>query len=337
MRGLEHVVGPPKAVEFVTGKYGVLLINMGGPVSREKIGDYLFRLFSDPLIINAPRFLRRGIARLIAARRKSKSRARYDLIGGKSPLGEETEAQVRKLEELLKVPVAFAMRYSEPFIAEVRKQLEERGAKRLIVLPLYPQYSRATTMSALQDFLENRDQDIPYRFIQQHYNYGPYITAMRSILTDSLQQAKPGYKTAVIFVAHSIPMKQVRAGDPYVDHIKSTVSLMAAEKPIPYPYTIAYQSRIGPIKWQGPSMELILEQMVDEEITQLVVQPISFTAENLETLYDLDIEFKKKCAKVGITNYIRVPAPGINPVYIKAMAALIQDEINHWEAPNVAQ
>jgi protoporphyrin/coproporphyrin ferrochelatase len=310
-----------------TRKHGVMLVNMGGPSSKEEIPDYLYRLFSDPLIIGAPSFIRRPLARFIASRRKVKSATRYDLIGGKSPLKDETAAQARTLETALNMPVTFAMRYTEPFIQEAHQELEKRGVNRLIVLPLYPQYSHATTMSALNDFLEQRNEAVPYRFIQQHHDFPAYIIALRQMLNQGIQNADPTLKTMILFVAHSIPIKQVKNGDPYVDHVRETVALIAKEGQLEFPHSLSFQSRIGPVKWQGPTLNQSLKQLRADGVEQLIVQPVSFVSENLETLYDLDIEFKEESLKSGIKKYIRVPTPGIQASYIEALAALVNQEI----------
>jgi ferrochelatase len=305
---------------------------MGGPGSEGEIYDYLLRLFSDPLIIRLPVFLRGPLARVLAWRRKRKVAARYALIGGKSPLGEETAAQAQDLEAALKFPVTYAMRYTRPFVSSALQTLIDRGVKRLVVLPLYPQYSQATTMSALADFMDHRRPDMPYLFIEEHYNHEPYVKVMAYLLGESLKEADPGLKTTVLFAAHSIPMMQVKDGDPYVEHVKATVASVVRARALLFHHTLAFQSRFGPVKWQGPSLEESLDQLRREQVEQLVVQPISFVSENLETLYDLDIQFKKQCLSAGIKNYIRVPAPGTHPMYIEALASLVRHEIIDWEA-----
>lgn len=314
--------------------YGVLLLNMGGPGSEAEIKDYLFRLFSDPLIIRLPGFLRGPLAHWIAYRRKRKAAARYALIGGKSPLGEETAAQTGELETVLDLPVTYAMRYTRPYVSNAIQTLLDRGVKQLLVLPLYPQYSQATTMSALNDFMDHRRPDLPYLFIEEHYNHPPYIKTVAHLLGKSLEDADPSLKTTVLFAAHSIPMRQVKDGDPYVQHVNATVASVVRDKALLFHHTLAFQSKIGPVKWQGPSLEESLEQLRNELVEQLVVVPISFVSENLETLYDLDIDFKKKALASGIKKYIRVPTPGTHPMYINGLAQLIRQEIKLWEAKN---
>lgn len=314
--------------------YGVLMLNMGGPGSEAEIKDYLFRLFSDPLIIRLPGFLRRPLARLIASRRKKKAAARYALIGGKSPLGEETAAQAKALEKALDLPVSYAMRYTRPYVSNALQTLQDRGVTQLLVLPLYPQYSQATTMSGLNDFMDHRQPNLPYLFIEEHYDHPPYIKTITHLLSESLEQADPSLKTTVLFAAHSIPMRQVKEGDPYVDHVKATVASVVREKALLFHHTLAFQSKIGPVKWQGPSLPDALVKLRKELVEQIIVVPISFVSENLETLYDLDIEFKELCLSSGIKKYLRVPTPGTHPMYIDGLAELIKHEIILWEKKN---
>ena len=325
---------PSVKIQGYRHNYGLLLLNMGGPTSKKMIGDYLYRLFSDPHILSIPGPFRKMLARFLSVTRRNKSAARYQLIGGKSPLKEETEAQVYKLEKLLGIPVTYAMRYTEPFVEAGQNLLAERGVNRLIVLPLYPQYCHATTLSALKDFQEHRSGDQPYRFIEHHYDFPLYIRSMAGLLRKSLQRLDPELKTAIVFAAHSIPQKQVAQGDPYVDQIRSTVEMIASKNPLPFEHVLAFQSKIGPVKWQGPTLEEALQELRSQEIEQIVVQPVSFVSENLETLYDLDIDFKEKSLKAGIKNYIRVPTPGTRPSFMEAMALLVKKEIETWEVPN---
>ncbi len=318
-----------------THRYGVMLLNIGGPQSEAEIHDYLYRLFSDPFIVPLPGFFRRRFARIATRLRQKKTAARYAAIGGKSPLNDETAVQAKKLEEVLQFPVVFAMRYTEPFVYSAQRDLEDRHVNRLIVLPLYPQYCNATTMSALEDFLEHRGNEITYRFIEQHFNFAGYTDTMSHLLSETLRKLDDNLVTRVLFVAHSIPMRLVRDGDPYVEQIKSTVAAITQQKSIPYSYSLAFQSSLGPIKWQGPTLNQVLQQFRQEQVEQVVVHPLSFVAENLETLYDLDIQFKELCLNAGIKKYFRVPAPSSHPMYINALATLVKEEIDNWEVHHV--
>ncbi|MCP4215596.1 MAG: ferrochelatase [bacterium] len=313
-----------------TRKYGLLLVNMGGPLNNRDIFRFLYRLFSDPYILQMPRPFRVSLALLIAFFRKKTAAAHYDLIGGKSPLDRETAGQSDALEKMLGFPVRYAMRYSPPHIETAHLELIEKGVTHLQVLPLYPQYTAATTGSALEYVTRFQREDVSYSTIPFHYDYPAYTRSMRQLLESGLDKAEPGLKSEVLFVAHSIPMKQVKKGDPYVQQVKDTVTQIT-EKKLTYPHSLAFQSRVGPVQWQGPSLEEALERLVRENVQQLVVQPVSFACENLETLYDLDIVFEQACREAGIEKYIRIPASGLQPDYITALASLVGEKNSKWE------
>jgi len=297
-------------------KYGLLLLDMGGPSSLEEIPDFLYRLFSDPCIIRLPGFFRKGLARLITLFRTRKTTGRYELIGGRSPIIEETNIQARELEKLVQVPVSFGMRYANPSIPTALTYLKEKGVNRLIVFPLFPQYSKLTTGSALKEFHENGSGHLPCRTIPCHYENPYFIAAHRERLLDILNKLHPESRAAILFVAHSVPLKWVKKGDPYVMQVKKTVSLILNKARINIPHYLAFQSRVGPVQWQGPSLEEALDWIKQKQLEQLVVHPLSFANENLETLYDLDIKFKYSSMSAGIKHFFRVPAPGIHPLYM---------------------
>jgi len=316
-----------------TCRYGVLLLNMGGPRNPDEIVEFLLRLFSDPFIMNFPWLIRKPLAYIMALGRKRKALEQYAQIGNKSPVNEETEKQSRKLEEILGLPVEFAMRYTTPNVKEAQQKLIERGVNRLVVFPLYPHYSFSTTRSSLEDFLDNWDENLPYRIVESHYNYPPYIDALSEMLLEALENLDPAYKTGILFSAHSIPLFQVSTGDPYVEHVKTTVSLVCPANEFPHPVVLAFQGSMGPVRWQGPSLLEGLRELRSNGVEQLIVHPISFSCENLETLYNLDVEFKKICENEGIKKFIRIPAPGMNFSYLYAVASRIKKIITYWEQP----
>lgn len=315
--------------------YGVLLLNVGTPQSETEVYDYLYRFFSDPFILPLPGFLRHRMARFFARWRRKKTITRYQSIGGKSPLHEETAAIAKKLEAVLQFPVAYGMRYAEPFVYSAQRDLEDRGVNRLIVIPLYPQYCHVTTMSALEDFIEHRGNDLAYRFIEQHFDVPAYIEVMSHVLAETLRTIDDALVTRVLFVAHSVPMRLVRNGDPYVEQVQRTVTAITQHKVLPCSYVLAFQSRLGPVKWQGPSLEEVLKQFRQEQVEQIVVFPLGFVVENLETLYDLDIQFRELCLQSGIKKYFRVPVPGGHEFYIQALVKLVKEEIDNWEVYHV--
>ena len=232
------------------GKYGVLLMNMGGPSKTEEIVDYLYNVFSDPLILPLPAFLRKPLAFMISRLRKREAASRYELIGG-SPLDAETQKQVEALSNALKVPVTYAMRYIRPTVDEACKILAGEGVDRLIALPLYPQYSRVTSRTALDNLNEKGGWEPEIRIIPEHYSDPVYIDSLSELLNKSLETIDPELKTALLFVAHSVPMEVVKKGDPYVEQVRATVALMAEKNKWQFPHSIGFASKVGPVEWQG--------------------------------------------------------------------------------------
>lgn len=320
-------------LEANRSKWGVLLLNMGGPASPEQIKDYLYRLFCDPHIFPLPALPRKALARLIAFLRTGKASRRYAAIGGTSPLLAETKKQRVALEKSLSMPVAFGMRYSYPFIKDGVSSLKDRGVDHIVLLPLYPQYSSTTTQSALDYLRLSALWEGPSLIIESYYNHPEFISMHSRMLSNYLGQESPVINTAVMFIAHSIPLSRVRKGDPYVSQVESTVALISETINSGVLVRTAYQSRVGPVKWQGPTMDEILEELIDKGISRIIAHPVSFASENLETLFDLDIELKQKCRRRNV-DFIRVPAPGTNLQYIEALASTVEDRIHKWEMEN---
>ncbi len=314
--------------------WGVLLLNMGGPSDSSEIADFLRRMFSDPYIIKLPFFLNKGLARLIAFLRAGKAAQHYAQIGGGSPLLAETEKQRIALEKALSLPIAIGMRYSRPFIQDGIQSLKERSVTHLLLLPLYPQFSLTTSQSALEHFEKTGDWNGPYQVINHHYDHPFFVSMHTEMLRQRLNGTSPALKTTVLFVAHSIPLSKIKRGDPYVQQIESTVSLISQNIDASVSWKTAFQSHLGLVKWQGPSLEEALEDLLREGVKKVIVHPLSFASENLETLFDLDIEFKKKCLDGGL-DFIRVPAPGIQNKYIETLSSLVEEKIHLWELENV--
>jgi len=316
-----------------TTETAVLLLNMGGPRRPEEIEDYLRRIFSDRDMIAMPggRFYQDRLARFIARRRAPRVAQRYRLIGGASPLDAETRRQAAGLARLLHCPVAYAMRYIEPFIPQALADLNGERPRRLVVIPLYPQYSRATTLSAIREFRRHAGPR-PHIFVEDHHDHPGYIEALAEGTAHCAARLDGDGKRHVLFVAHSIPLKAVAAGDPYVAQTEATVRAVTERLALDDGWSLAYSSRIGPVRWQGPSLEEELDRLAGENVRQLVVVPVSFVAENLETLYDLDHVFRQQCAAAGITRLERVPALGDSPRYLGALADLAAQAARKLEA-----
>jgi protoporphyrin/coproporphyrin ferrochelatase len=316
------------------GRYGVLLLNMGGPHDLDCVEDYIYQLLADPDMVRLgwASFLREPLARFISRKRGPKVRKRYAMMGGKSPINEATAEQAALLQRQIGMPVAYAMRYTPPPVSSALDELRGAGCERVVVVMLYPQYSTVSTLSSLKDFNRQNTRSIPHRIVDRHFSDPTYIGGMQSLLREGLGGLKPHVRTHLLFVAHSIPEAYVREGDPYTDEVERTAELIRAGVPEAPPHSLAYQSQVGPVKWRGPYLEEALRTMLDQGVQQLVVQPLSFVSECLETIFDLDIDFKEMCAKAGITAYIRIPAPSSASWYIDALEGLSRGAINDWEA-----
>jgi len=303
---------------------GVLLLNMGGPESLDQVKPYLSELFSDPYLVRLPlgKFYQRRLARLISARRANKARERYAAIGGKSPVNAATESLASRLSQILAAEVSFAMRYTRPKAADALEVLRARGITRLVVIPLYPQYSIATSGSSLVDFKAQNKNSFSYTVVENHCDHPGFINALLDLLSKALEQTGRTLHTHILFAGHSIPESYTRKGDPYISQVKKTIEALSGKVPAGFTFSAAFQSRMGPFKWHGPSLEQELEKIRAEHIEQLVVQPVSFVCENLETLYDLDIEFRKKCQAAGIKKFVRVPCPAQSELYLGALGEL---------------
>lgn len=306
---------------------------MGGPRDLSEVEDYIFQLLADPDMVRLPcaALLQRPLARFIARRRSPKVRQRYAVIGGRSPLNADAAQQAQLLGERLGLPVAHALRYTPPQAEQAVAMLAARGVQRLVALPLYPQYSSVSTLSALKDLDRGNAGRLPVRAIDRHFSDPGYISALRELLQETLGRIKPRLRTHLLFVAHSIPEAYIAAGDPYVAEVEATVQLVSAGLEPRLPQSLAYSSRVGPLKWRGPALAEELDRLARQGVEQLVVHPVSFVSENLETLFDLDIEFKRQCAERGLHEFLRVPALGCAPAYISALAGLVQRQIAQWE------
>lgn len=309
------------------------MLNMGGPADLDGVQDYIYQLLADPDMVRFPAswLLQKPLAKLISVMRAPKVRKRYALIGGSSPIDRATADQAAALEGITQMPVSYAMRYTPPAVRDAVTALQSRGAERIVAITLYPQYSTVSTLSSIRDYKKAIGNSVPSRFVEQHFDEPKYIEALTELLRETLQNIDPGLKTHLLFTAHSIPEAYVKAGDPYPSQIEGTAALILAGIENPPPHSLAYQSQVGPVEWRGPTLEDELARLKADGVQQLVVHCLSFVSDNLETLWDLDHDFKSKCAEQGITAFHRVPTVNTNPVYIESLAALTRQAIESWE------
>jgi ferrochelatase len=313
---------------------GVLLFNLGGPETLADVRPFLYNLFSDPEIIRLPaRFLQKPLAWLIATTRAKKSSGYYAQIGGGSPLRRITDEQAKALQAELQArgidaKVYVGMRYWHPFTNEALHRIERDGITDLVVLPLYPQFSVSTTGSSLKEFialLKARGglRQIRRRYITRWYDFAPYIQALAAQIKTELAQFPDPAKVHLLFSAHSVPNSYIERGDPYLRHTEETVRLVATALGNAYPVHLSFQSKVGPVKWLEPATEQKIRDLHAQGVTQLLMIPISFVSEHIETLYELDILYKKLAEEIGLSQYARVPAFNTDARFIKALADLV--------------
>ncbi|BAZ46470.1 ferrochelatase [Chondrocystis sp. NIES-4102] len=322
------------------GRIGVLLLNLGGPDNIEDVRPFLYNLFSDPEIIRLPiKALQKPLAWLISTLRASKSQENYMEIGGGSPLRKITEAQAEALETKLKemgqdAKIYIGMRYWHPFTSEAIAQIKKDGITKVVVLPLYPQFSISTSGSSFRVLEEmwSSDQDlkgIEYTLIPSWYNHSGYLQSMADLIKQELDKFSNPDKVHVFFSAHGVPVSYVEeAGDPYQQEIEACTRLIMETLARPNQYTLAYQSKVGPVEWLQPYTDDALEKLGEEGIEDLVVVPISFVSEHIETLQEIDIEYREVAELAGIKNFHRVPALNTHPGFINSLANLVTESLD---------
>ncbi len=305
-------------------KIAVVLLNLGGPDSLEAVQPFLENLFSDPDIFKIP-LIQKPLARLIAKRRSPKVIEEYKLIGGKSPIGYWTELQRKLLEEKLNMNdkmfrVFIAMRYWRPFTSDVISQIKKEKFNKIILLPLYPQYSISTTGSSFNEWSRNFKGTEEVIYIEHYYKNEKYIRAINENINQSLQNFNVN-KSEIYFLfsAHGIPVSYIKKGDPYQKQIEETVELVMSFRNNSNPFSLAYQSKVGPMKWLEPSTELEIERLIKEGIKNILIIPIAFVSDHIETLYELDIEYRKVAENLGVENYVVMKGLNDSPLFIEAL------------------
>lgn len=301
----------------------VLLLNLGGPVTQARVEPFLRELFSDRDLVRlpGPAWLQPLFARLIARLRAKSARQRYAEIGGGSPLLRESALQGIALRQALRdrgiqSPVKLIFRTSQPRASAVLANLRRQGITRLLPVTLYPHDCRATTGSSLRE-LSTLSASMGLQLLEgvRHYATDPdYLEAMAEPIRTALTEHP---EATVIFSAHSLPLRQIRAGDPYEQEIHRTCrALEAMLGPLPGGFRLAYQSRVGPVKWLEPNLKEVLAEMKGREV---IIVPLSFVSEHIETLHELDIEYRELAHHLGVRSYQRVPALGTHPAFIQCL------------------
>ena len=316
-------------------KLAVVLFQLGGPDSLETVEPFLYNLFCDPDIINFPgAFLaRKPLAKLISSRRYKRAAEHYREIGGKSPIRDLTSAQASALERELNTSVPtkvyVAMRYWHPFTEEVIAEMRKEQFARIILVPLYPHFSKATTISSMKEWnLQSRIldyRDVPTQSICCFFNHPLYIRAIVEQVNDAYRKFSDVNQHAIdlVFSAHGVPLSLIRSGDPYQHQIEETVRLVCGAGGWTSPHHLCYQSRVGPAEWLKPSLHTTLQDLAAKGRKHLLIVPISFVTEHVETLHEINIEAREEARQLGITQFEMMPALNDSSTFIGCLASLV--------------
>ena len=319
-------------------RYAVLLVNFGGPDSLRSVKPFLYNLFSEPTVLNFPiaNVYRKPLAWLISNMRNKTSGEMYKKIGSMSPLIPMTYLQAEKLQTLftkneLLIDVFIGFRYCKPFIEDVLTKTSLGHYKRLIILPLYPQYSYTTTGSVelvVDKWLKKKaergrrgegEEEIKIHLIKHWHKDEDYIQSYVNLISNSLSNLDLR-STEIIFSAHSIPVFNIENGDPYQEHITETANLIINKLNWKKRWHISYQSKLGPVKWLEPSTDTVIEQIAQRnKNTNILIVPISFICEHVETIFEIGVLYQEIAHKLGIKRFVRVPALNTDKYLIQAL------------------
>jgi ferrochelatase len=311
-------------------KIAVILFNLGGPDKLDNVEPFLFNLFNDPAILNLPSFIRYPLAKLISKKRAPIAKNIYKEIGGSSPILKLTQDQADSLEKSLNnnqksfdYKVFITMRCWHPRASKTVKMVKDFNPSEIVLLPLYPQYSAATSGSSILEWKEiakKNNLNINTSIICCYPEKDKFIKAHTELIRKKIEGIN-NFK--LIFSAHGLPEKNIKNGDPYQWQVEQSVKkIMEGINDINIDYVLSYQSRVGPLKWIGPSTEGVIVEN-SKKGKHLVIVPIAFVSEHSETLVELDIEYEKLARKNGCKNYTRIKALGINEYFIESLSDLI--------------
>jgi ferrochelatase len=320
-----------------------MFLNMGGPDSLESVRPFLYNLFSDrEIIVLGPSFLQRPIAWWIAKKRAPKSMAAYEKIGGKSPIASITKEQAKKTEESLKKMGLSAvcepgMRYWNPRTPDVLKSMKEKGIRNIISISMYPHYSRATSGSSIKECKDLcKELDLRLNIIESYPDHPLYIAALKDtflegmnlMLGNRFSQPHPPLQLpsdcAVLYSAHNLPKSFIDEGDPYLNDIKKTIALL--EKETGVKGHLSFQSKSGPVTWLEPTTDISLKDLADKGKKRILVLPISFVSDHIETLYEIDMLYGGMMEKMG-ARLFRTPSLNTRPSFIHFLSTITYEKI----------
>jgi ferrochelatase len=302
---------------------------MGGVSSGDEVPTFLKNMFRDRRILRigfSP--LRYFLAWLIASRRKSKALAHYALIGDRSPLLNHTRSLAKKLSAIASAPVFIAMRYSTPFTGDVVEEIKKSGVNKIVLLPLYPQYSTATTLSSLETFydeMKKKSFSASISLVDRFYDHPTYNACIIDEIKYALGARNPE-EFSLIFSAHGLPQNVINGGDPYQaeceEHARILTKRLTYENLAFESISLAYQSKIGPLKWITPSLEHTINDLYTKKSKKLLIVPLSFTIDNLETDYELSIDYYNRAKKIGFEEILIARCPNDSDRFATALSEL---------------
>ncbi|MDZ7799219.1 MAG: ferrochelatase [Trueperaceae bacterium] len=327
------------------GGTGIVMMNLGGPKRLDEVNPFLLRLFADREIIQLP--AQRWLGPFIANRRTKSVQSNYQDIGGGSPILDWTELQGRGMCERLDTlsPQTaphrhyVAFRYIDPLSEDALKAMHDDGITRAVAFTQYPQFSCATTGSSLNELWRaarrvGLQDAFTWSVIDRWPTHATFVDAMTETVRQGLAEFSDEDRedVAIVFSAHSLPMSVVNRGDPYPAEVGATTHEVMQRLGYAYEYLIAYQSEVGPVPWLGPSTESVIEQLGAKRRKNVLVVPIAFTSDHIETLHELDIEYGELAEKVGIDNYVRAPALNGMPRFQDALSEIVAEHLKRGEA-----
>jgi ferrochelatase len=311
----------------------LILLNMGGPDSLAAVEPFLYNLFSDRELIQLPAgaLLQKPFAKIISHFRAKKVVENYRIIGGKSPLLEWTQRQAAGIAQRLENVQPFVvMRYWHPRAEAVLQEIKAAGIEQAVVLSMYPHYTGATTGSSVNDFKQAAAKVHPalaYQLIENWYAWPGYLDALANRVKEGLESFHELLrdKVQILFSAHALPQKFIDRGDPYQRHVEVTAQEVM-QRVGDYDWTIAWQSRSGPVKWMEPGTEEMIQQLGCAGHQSLLMVPISFVSDHIETLEEIDIQYRNLAAASGFQHFQRAPSLNIHGDFLDAMAALVREK-----------
>ena len=320
-------------------RVGVVLFQLGGPDTLEAIEPFLFNLFCDPDIIDLPcaSIARKPLAKLISTFRAKKVQHHYSVIGGGSPIRKLTEQQARSLQTELRgrgldACCFVAMRYWHPFTAEAIAQVRAANCDQLVLLPLYPQYSKTTTGSSLNEWNRLFTDTLPTQVIGGFHKDELYLEAVVERIDQALARLSAPELPEIVFSAHSVPVAVVAQGDPYQTQIEHTVRLVMERGGWQNHHRLCYQSKVGASRWLQPTLRQTLRDLAAQQVREVCVVPIAFVSDHVETLGEIDHEARHEAQALGMKQFEVTEGLNTSPIFIRALARMVEEAVGNLQS-----